>query len=231
VIRIQDSAPVKRFPVVNMAIVTACAASYVMILYAQWVGEGTATLNTIIDRYGLIPARFFALLDRQEFFSTALYKPLFTAPLVHSGLLHFVLNMLFLWVLGDNVEERFGHLKYAAFYAAGSVAAGLAHVVMNPRSVIPAVGASGGIAAVMGAYLILYPRSWITFKAIPPWISLRMPAWFILVGWFILQVFSGLADRKGSSGVAWWAHLGGFTFGCAVVFWRGRTRTKGRKRR
>jgi len=230
-IPVQDSAPVRRLPVTNTAIVAACTASYLTILYLQWIGDSPASLRELVERFGLIPARFIALLARGEFLSPALYQPLLTAPFVHSGLLHFVVNMFFLWVLGDNVEERFGHLGYLSFYAAGSVVAGLTHVVLNPHSVIPAVGASGGIAAVMGAYLILYPRAWITFRIpILVWIPLHVPAALLLAGWFVLQLLSGLSDPTGAAGVAWWAHLGGFAFGFGVVVWRGRKQPRRRKR-
>jgi len=222
---------VRRFPLVNLAIVAACTATYLIMLYLHWTSDSQGALSEIMDRYGLVPARFLARIARHEFLSPALYKPLFTAPLVHSGLLHILVNMYFLFVLGDNVEERFGHVGYALFFTLGSIVAEFAHIGMNPHSVVPAVGASGGIAAVMGAYLILYPRAWITFRIpIVPWVPIHVPAAIILVGWFGLQLLSGLSDPQGTAGVAWWAHLGGFVFGSAVVTWFGRSQKRRRKR-
>jgi len=224
---VRDSAPVRLFPLVNVAIVAACATAYLVLLYVKLTADPSATM-ALMDRYGLIPQKFVARLLRSEFLSPDLYRPLFTAPLVHSGLIHFATNMVLLWALGDNVEERFGHLGYACFYVAGSIAAGLTHVAMNPGAVVPAVGASGGIAAVMGAFLLLHPRAWITFQI--PWIQLRVPAWLLLIGWLLLQLRAiGSGERAAAQGVAWWAHLGGFVFGCAVVAWCGRARP-GRRR-
>jgi len=231
-IPVQDSAQVRSYPIVNITIVAACVSAYAIVIWLQWMADTPSAINDILDRYGLVPARFLARVARHEFLSPELYRPLLTAPLVHAGLFHLASNMFFLWVLGDNVEERFGHLGYAGFYATGSVAAAVAHISMNPHSVVPAVGASGGIAAVMGAYLILYPKAWITFRIpILPWVPFRLPAALILVGWFVVQLRSGLSDPTGAAGVAWWAHLGGFAFGCGVVTWFGRKKPRKKKRR
>jgi membrane associated rhomboid family serine protease len=144
-----------------------------------------------------------------------------TAMFVHAGWAHIAGNMLFLWVFGDNVEDRMGHLGYALFYLAGGVAAGAAHVFSNPSSVIPTVGASGAIAAVMGAYMLLYPQSRVNSLVILfPFVRvISVPAVLWLGLWFVFQVISGSAAglRPDRGGVAFFAHVGGFLFGVVVV--------------
>ncbi|GAF77505.1 unnamed protein product [marine sediment metagenome] len=146
----------------------------------------------------------------------------FTAMFIHAGWFHIIGNMLFLWVFGDNIEDRLGHLRYLLFYLAGGLAASAAHTFMNPNDLIPAVGASGAIAAVLGAYLLLFPRATIT--VVFPWLlfwTAYVPAAFLIVMWFFMQVLSGVAAigdvTGGGGGVAWWAHIGGFLFGLLLI--------------
>ena len=108
-------------------------------------------IDMIVEQYGLVPSRFLALVDRHSVVSAELWIPFVSSAFLHGGLGHFVFNMLFLWVFGDNVEDRFGHLRYALFYLAGALFAGAAHLAAHPTSVVPTIGASGAIAAVMGA--------------------------------------------------------------------------------
>jgi membrane associated rhomboid family serine protease len=147
----------------------------------------------------------------------------FTAMFIHGGWFHLIGNMLFLWVFGDNVEDRLGHLSYLLFYVAGGLAAAAAQIFMNPNDLVPAVGASGAIAAVLGAYLIMFPRAnvLVLFPFLI-FLPLYVPASLLIIVWFFMQVFSGVAAigdvTGGSGGVAWWAHIGGFAFGVAVVW-------------
>jgi membrane associated rhomboid family serine protease len=132
-------------------------------------------------------------------------------------LLHIAGNMLFLWIFGDNVEDSFGHLPYLLFYLVCGIGAGLLHVLFNLHSTLPALGASGAISGVMGAYLILYPRERIltlVFIFLIP-----IPAVFILVYWFLLQFLSGVSSlgATATGGVAWWAHVGGFLLGMLIA--------------
>ncbi|MGZ8593152.1 MAG: rhomboid family intramembrane serine protease [Actinomycetota bacterium] len=155
----------------------------------------------------------------------------FVAMFLHGGWLHIAGNMLFLWVFGNNVEDRLGRLLFMGFYVLGGLAAMLLQLAVDASSTLPTVGASGAIAAVLGAYLVLFPRARVTTLVIfffITWIDLS--AWIVLAGWFVLQVFSGVGQLSTelSGGVAYWAHIGGFAFGAGSVwlFLRGRRRPR-----
>jgi membrane associated rhomboid family serine protease len=159
-----------------------------------------------------------------------------TSMFIHGGWVHLLGNMVFLWVFGDNVEDAMGHVRYAAFYVIAGLAATAAHTVIDPNDLVPAVGASGAIAGVLGAYLVLYPRA--TVAAILPifilfWLPFQVPAALIIGLWFVIQLMNGLAalaatDVVGAGGgVAWFAHVGGFVAGVVLV----RFFTLGRPRR
>jgi membrane associated rhomboid family serine protease len=142
---------------------------------------------------------------------------LLTCTFLHGGWLHFLGNMWFLYVFGDNVEDRLGHLAFLIFYLLGGVAASLAHFVSQPFSPIPTLGASGAIAAVMGAYMVLYPHARV-LTLIPIFIFIQLlwlPAPFFLGIWFLIQLVQGLGSFTVTegAGVAWWAHIGGFALG------------------
>lgn len=166
--------------------------------------------------YATIPARFPALLAGNIDFAGA-FLPLVTSLFLHSGIAHIAGNMLFLWIFGDNVEDFFGHFTYLLFYLVCGVGSGLLHVLFNFTSPLPALGASGAISGVMGAYLVLYPNSRIltlVFIFLVP-----IPAMFILVYWFFLQFIAGVTTLGSvtQGGVAWWAHIGGFILGMAIT--------------
>ena len=219
-IPIRDSTPRRHFPVVTLALVVGCSAGF-----AWEILQGPG-LDGAMRSYALIPSRFLTLGRRDGFFLPELYTPFATSLFLHGDVLHFGVNMLFLWVFGDPVEDRLGRLHYLGFYLAGGALAGLAHVAAHPHSTIPTIGASGAIAAVMGAYLLLYPRAWVV-SFVPPffWWQFRVPALLYLVAWFGLQLYMGslaLREPTPTSGVAWWAHAGGFAFGVATVVALGR---------
>jgi membrane associated rhomboid family serine protease len=142
-----------------------------------------------------------------------------TSMFLHGGWMHLAGNMLFLWIFGDNMEERFGHLGFLAFYLAGGAAAALAQVAFDPWSTIPVVGASGAIAAVMGGYLLLYPRAKVDVLIILIVIFriLPIPAWIMLGLWFAIQLFNGAVSDGSGGGVAHWAHAGGFVAGVVLT--------------
>ena len=162
--------------------------------------------------FGLVPAHF-SLLN------------VGTSMFVHAGLGHLGGNMLFLWIFGDNVEDRLGHLRYLAFYVACGTAAALAQASLDPQSLVPMVGASGAIAGVMGAYLVLYPHSRVLMLFPFPPILFELPALFFLVMWFVMQLLSGLGALATigagdlSGGVAFWAHVMGFVTGLVLLRW------------
>jgi len=147
----------------------------------------------------------------------------FTSMFVHGGLLHLIGNMLFLWIFGDNIEDRLGHGRFIAFYVMCGIAAALAQVALNPNSLIPMVGASGAIAGVMGAYLVLYPHSRILMLFPFPVFLFELPAVVFLGIWFVVQFLNGINqlpvfERDAiSGGVAFWAHVSGFVTGVLLV--------------
>jgi membrane associated rhomboid family serine protease len=136
---------------------------------------------------------------------------------LHSGFLHIAGNMLFLWIFGDNVEDYFGHFPYLLFYFVCGIGSGLAHIIFNYHSTLPALGASGAISGVMGAYIILYPRARILTLVFIFFIPI--PAFIILGYWFLLQFVAGVSTVGASAtgGVAWWAHIGGFLMGMVIT--------------
>ena len=177
------------------------------------------------DRFGFepeVPQRALAIVCPE---SDQVALTPFTAMFLHGGFLHLLGNMIFLWVFGDNVEDAMGHMRYAAFYLIAGLAATGAHVAVNQSDLIPAIGASGAIAGVLGAYLVLHPRA--TVSAIIPiflilWMPFRVPAVVLIGFWFLLQLFNGVTalgatDVVGAGGVAWFAHIGGFVAGLLLV--------------
>ena len=183
-------------------------------------------------RYGMIPeevasGRTFTVLrtnvgplDIATPFPT--WGTLLTSMFIHGSWMHFIGNMVYLWVFGDNIEGRVGHVLYLVFYLAAGVAAAFAQIAVNPSSQVPTIGASGAIAGVLGAYLVLYPRSRINTLVIMFFITvIQIPAVVLLTVWILMQFLEGLGSLGVSSqsgGVAYWAHIGGFALGMAV-FW------------
>jgi membrane associated rhomboid family serine protease len=178
--------------------------------------------DQFITEWAFVPERFSA-------HPAANIATVFSAMFMHGGWLHLGGNMLFLWIFGDNVEDALGKLGYLAFYLIGGVAAGALQFVLGPNSTIPNVGASGAIAAVLGAYIVLYPRARILTAVFFFLITvIELPATVVLGLWFVLQLFQGVSGLAAqvNSGVAYWAHVGGFGFGAvvALLFLRGRRR-------
>ncbi len=193
--------------------------------------SGANGRDAIRDDYGVSTADAAQLQDylERECPSKGIWLSIVTAMFLHAGWLHLGGNMLFLWIFGDNVEDALGKLGYLAFYLIGGIAAGALQFVLAPNSTIPNVGASGAIAAVLGAYIVLYPRARILTAVFFFLITvIELPATVVLGLWFVLQLFQGVsglaADVNG--GVAYWAHVGGFGFGVvvALLFLRGRRR-------
>ena len=170
--------------------------------------------DAFVMKWAFVPSRFLANPIGDSL-------TLFTSMFMHGGWLHLGSNMLYLWIFGDNVEDSMGHGRFLLFYLIGGLVASLAHIFTNPASQIPTVGASGAIAAVLGAYLVLYPNSKV-LTIIPLGFFLRMtmlPAAFVLGLWFVLQLFSGVISMGGPDvgGVAFWAHIGGFVAGVILA--------------
>ncbi len=171
--------------------------------------------------FGVIPARLTASAD-YEFSGIFSFFTVFTSMFLHGGIMHLIGNMLFLYVFGDNVEDRLGHFKYIFFYLLAGVAAALTQVFIAPESEVPMIGASGAIAGVLGAYVFLFPRARIS-TLIPLFIFfqvIELPAFLFLGIWFAMQMFSGMMSLGiggDAGGVAWWAHIGGFAAGAALL--------------
>lgn len=189
--------------------------------FAYELSLGSA-LEGFLQEYGVVPARI-AGQWRAGARGWSELAPVLTAMFLHGGWLHLVLNLWFLWIFGDNVEDRIGHSRYLVLYLAAGTAATLAHVIANPTSTLPTVGASGAIAGVLGAYFLAYPRARVT-TLIPIFVFIHvavLPAWVVLGMWFALQFLSGalsLATTQASAGgVAWWAHIGGFAAGFLLM--------------
>ena len=206
-IPLRDVIPSRTFPLFTIAFITLNAAAF---LYQ--VSLPDPALEALMYQYGVVPARFRWL-------------PVITSMFLHGGWLHFLGNMLYLWIFGDNVEDRLGHVRFVLFYLFCGAAAALAHVFMNPNSILPTIGASGAIAGVMGAYFVLYPHSRVL--ALVPlfifWEIIEVPAILFLGLWFVMQFFSGVGSIAAdvgveSGGVAFWAHVAGFLAGVGSVF-------------
>lgn len=176
-------------------------------------------LDRFIYFYGLVPARYFVPQISAYFSLGQQLFALFSFMFLHGGWLHLVFNMWSLWIFGDNIEDRLGSLRYLAFYLLCGLASGAAHLFLNTHSNVPTIGASGAIAGVMGAYMLLFPRSKV-LTLIPiiiiPWF-VEIPAFFFLGLWFLMQLFNAAGDAGGAGGIAWWAHIGGFVFGMLSV--------------
>jgi Uncharacterized membrane protein (homolog of Drosophila rhomboid) len=180
-------------------------------------------LNSFFMTYGVVPVHVYSWPGSDEPFS-ALLQPLFTSMFLHAGWLHLIGNMWYLWIFGDNVEDRLGHIRYLVFYFACGVGAGVVHILLNPNSTVPSVGASGAIAGVLGAYLVSYPFARI-LTLVPIFFFfqvIEIPALIVLGLWFVMQFFYGTASLTATTsaaggGVAWWAHVGGFVIGIILV--------------
>ena len=206
---IRDHNPSSRTPWVTRAIIALNIALYV--LTADWGG-------------GLFRLWEWGALYPEAITHGAWLHGLFTHMFLHAGLMHIAGNMLFLWVFGDNLEDQLGHFGFLLFYLAGGLAAAAAQILADPGSAIPMVGASGAIAAVMGGYLLLFPRARVDvlFFFLIFFRIFAIPAWAVLGFWFGSQLVAALATPIDLGGVAYWAHAGGFVAGLGLVLplWR-----------
>ena len=209
-IPIRDEIRTRETPVVNYILIAVNVIVYLMMALA-----GPATQEAIVARFAMVPAHFADGVTLAEILT------IFTSMFMHAGLAHIGGNMIYLWIFGDNVEDRLGHIQYLIFYVVGGVVASLTHLVTNWGSEIPTVGASGAIAAVLGAYLVLFPASGIaTWVPVGHFYRLTVvPAAIVLGFWFVYQLFEGMMSFGGADvgGVAFWAHVGGFVAGIVMV--------------
>ena len=217
-IPLRQTWPHRTKPIVNRSIV---AANVVMFIAQLFMGAGT---ERFIETFGYIPLRLF----HPEMFGYTRPEAaltLFTSLFLHGGFVHLFGNMIYLWTFGDAIEDAFGHVNYFLFFIAAGVIGSLSHTIVFPRSPIASIGASGGIAGVLGAFLVLRPHARIVtlFPLVIYWAMAEIRAALFLPVWFLMQFFNGflsLAAARGTqevAGIAWWAHIGGFVFGAAVA--------------
>ncbi len=222
-IPLRDENPSSKVPVVTRLLI---AINVVMFAYEIWLGPA---LRPFILEWGLRPARLTLALRYGEESLLAPGLTLVTSMFLHGGWAHLIGNMWYLWIFGDNVEDRLGHARYLLFYFAAGVAAALVQAAITPMSRLPTVGASGAIAGVLGAYAVAFPRARV-ITLVPVFFFIQimaLPALVVLGLWFVLQFFSGAlvlasAGTPGGGGIAFWAHIGGFAFGVLVMLARGR---------
>ena len=217
---LKDTIPSRSFPVVNWLLIVANFAVFVLVELPL----GPRQLDRLVTDFGVVPAQC-ALPALSGGAARGLLLdcgiPLFTSMFLHGGWLHLVSNLWALYIFGDNIEDRLGSGRYVVFYLVSGVVAGLTQAWINPASRIPAIGASGAIAGVLGAYLILFPASRV-ITLVPlfflPWF-IEIPAVLYLGIWFATQFFSGVLsfDATQAGGVAYWAHIGGFACGLVLI--------------
>jgi membrane associated rhomboid family serine protease len=225
VIPLRDDVPSRSVPLVNYGLIALNA-----IFFLAELGMG-ANLERFFHKAAVIPAlylgddgRFTPVDILASSFDADLGSRVLIAMFLHGGWAHFLGNMLYLWIFGDNVEDRMGHFRYLIFYVLCGWTASYAHIWSDPASGIPSIGASGAIAGVLGAYLALYPQARVV-TLLPLGFLLqvvRIPAFFFLGFWFLQQFLSGSLTMatagQQTGGVAWWAHIGGFVAGLALVW-------------
>ena len=213
---LKDDNPTGITPIITWALI---AINVVVFLYQ--VSLGPKTSQIFVYQYGTIPA---VVAGEQRLPQNIATIPpmlsIFTSMFLHGGWMHLIGNMWFLWIFGNNIEEAMGGLRYLCFYLICGFLASWSHILSNTDSILPSIGASGAIAGVLGAYIMLYPRAKVwTLIFLGFFIRLMyIPAGFILGYWFLLQVLSGsMAGRQDAGGVAFWAHIGGFVSGILLV--------------
>jgi membrane associated rhomboid family serine protease len=226
VLPIRDHNPTGGPVVVVWLLLAANVAAFAL----TWLSGGQEGVLLAAFAYGLVPAD---LAGDPLGHAPRLVSHLF----LHGSWAHLLGNMIFLFVFGDNVEDRLGHVAFALFYLGGGLAAAATQLLFTQGSALPMVGASGAISAVLGAYVAYFPRRPVQTLVLPlvlPWLAMRLllpvprfvlwwlPAWVYLGYWALLQLWEGLADLAQVGGVAWWAHVGGFAFGLVVSRWRAR---------
>ncbi|WP_073257119.1 rhomboid family intramembrane serine protease [Caldanaerovirga acetigignens] len=217
-IPLRDNIASRRPPLVTVLLIILNS----LVFYVS-AGNHPAVFAKILYKYGLIPAKITKLFVTGAAFSLEDLYPFITSTFLHGNLWHLISNLWILWLFGDNVEDRMGHIRFLIFYLISGVIAGITHLVFNPLLPVPVVGASGAIAGVMGAYFVLFPTARIitlipTFFILP--LFVHIPAVLYLFLWFLTQLYYGTTyafiGGTAVSGVAWWAHIGGFVGGAIL---------------
>lgn len=211
-IPIRDENPTRRFPWLTLALIAANVTAFVHLSMLD-----PRSLEMVWTQWSVVPARFLA-----DPFSPHEMATLFTSMFMHGGLVHLLGNMLYLWIFGNNVEDRLGPARFLGFYLACGVAAALTQIAAAPYAEVPMLGASGAIAGVLAAYLLLFPgAAVVTIIPVLFFVEVaRVPAYLVIGFWFVLQLGNGLASLSTAAtagGTAWFAHIGGFIAGLVLA--------------
>jgi hypothetical protein len=216
-IPIRDRNPSGTFPYVTIGIIIV---NILIFLYELSLGSG---LGEFIMKFGVVPLKvsYYSQVPDLTFINT--FFPFISSMFLHGGFVHLIGNMWFLWIFGDNIEDKLGHFRFIAFYFLCGIIASSVHVFFNSQSNVPCVGASGAIAGVLGAYMVTFPRARV-ITIVPLFVFIQvmeLPAIVVLGFWFVIQFFNGAASITASAsgaGVAWWAHIGGFAAGVIILY-------------
>lgn len=229
---IRDDVPSRCFPSMTVALIVSN-----MVIFFWEATLDRPGLVALFRTLGFVPYKITAYASGSDLPGPSAFVPMVSAIFLHGGWMHVISNMWYLWIFGDNVEDRLGHAKFLFFYLFCGVIGNLAHYVFNALSQVPAVGASGAVAGVMGAYLVSYPSARITIL-IPIFLFIHfieLPAMLVIGVWFLLQLLQGVGSLTAlavTAGVAWWAHVGGFISGILLFnLFRPRPRVYRRIRR
>lgn len=202
---VRDFRPTRIFPVVTYTII----GMNIVVFIGELLLDGMGYLDWFYYEFAVIPA---SIMEGERLYT------LFTSMFMHSGVFHILFNMLYLYIFGNNIEDSMGSGRFFIFYFLCGLIATAAHIYTDPQSPIPTLGASGAIAGVLGAYMVLFPRERV--DALLGYVYLRVPAIVVLLTWFILQLFSGILSlgQMGEGGIAFFAHIGGFIAGAILIF-------------
>jgi membrane associated rhomboid family serine protease len=220
VIPLRDANPVRRTPIVTILIVVACVVAFGYELGLEADG-GAAGLEAFFRTFGLVPRELVAAIDAGDPAGGETLA-VFSSMFLHGGWLHLIGNMLYLWIFGNNIEDRLGRLAFIGFYLVGGIAAAVAQIAIDPASNVPMIGASGAIAAVLGAYLVFFPGARVLSLVFLGFFYqlIQVPAVVVLGLWFLLQLIDGVASLGAlgaEGGVAFFAHIGGFVAGVVIA--------------
>jgi len=208
----KDENPTRTIPFVTISLIVINITVYLIHL------SNPSELNRIIFSYGATPTYLLSLDSSRPVHP---FLTLFTSMFMHGGLLHIISNMLYLWIFGNNIEDRVGHIKFIFFYILGGIFAAYAHSISDPSSLLPMIGASGAVSGVLGAYLLLFPYAKVhTLIFLGFFVQvIRLPAFIVIGFWVVIQLINGMLSKGvvDNGGVAWFAHIGGFLFGIISI--------------
>ena len=223
---LRDINPTRRFPVVTLTLIGINVVVFLFELLLETVGA----LDIFVMAFSVIPFEITHGVDLPPTIPLPVQLTVFTSMFMHGGFFHIFGNMLYLWIFGNNVEDNMGHGRFLVFYLLCGLAAAMAQIAVSPNSRVPLLGASGAIAGVLAAYLVMFPRAQVEVLVFGWFIHIiRLPATFVLSWWIVIQLFQGLLSLglpTAGGGVAWFAHIGGFVAGLVLVpFFRRREPT------